>query len=103
MPTNDSTAEKATVPRGAARIAVDTNGHTHWFPGAAKDRRVFITDGRDVLETHDLRDLADAGALDAPTPRAWVDAFDTDAAGIATDLLAGSLFDQLADAMEAAQ
>lgn len=101
MQRNEAHAEKHTVPRGAARIATDTNGHTHYFAAAVKDRRVFIADGREVLETHDLTELADAGALDEPTPRQWVDEFGRDCAGIASDLLTGSLVDQLADAMAA--
>lgn len=99
MQRNDTQPEKDTVPRGAARIAIDTNGHTHYFAAGVKDRRVFIADGREVLETHDLTELVAEGALDEPTPRQWVDEFDATAAGIDTDLLTGSVFEQLGEAM----
>ncbi|MFC7076123.1 hypothetical protein [Haloarcula halophila] len=69
------------------------------------DRRVFICDGDDVLEVHDLDTLAAAGVLepvtydgesyDATTPRAWVEAWAADCGGWAGVRLDESLVGQL--------
>jgi len=94
MPTNDNVPSRVGRP---ASLSTRTATRT----GSPARRRTGASSSPTAASCS--KDLADAGAIDAPTPRAWVDAFDADAAGIATDLLAGSLFDQLADAMEAAQ
>lgn len=98
--TDATQCEKRTVPRGATRIGIDTNGNTHWFAGAVKDRRVFIADGEEILETHDLRELVTEGVLDVDTPRAWADEFEAHAVGFETLQLGNSLVDQLAQALE---
>lgn len=74
------------LPHGHAAIGLDDNGIEHRMSTAAHDDRVFLLDGDDVVETHDLGELADAGALTgtmhdgrwyaADTPRAWVAAWD---------------------------
>lgn len=100
MTNYDSTPEKRTVPYGATTLAVDTNGHTHYFAPAVKDRRVFIAADDTVLETHDLDNLVREGVLADATPRAWVEAFDRDCAGFDTIHLGESLVDQLAAAFD---
>ncbi|MFC6977058.1 hypothetical protein ACFQL1_23815 [Halomicroarcula sp. GCM10025709] len=103
--TQSSSQERTGLPYGTALIGIDTNGHEHRFAGAVADHRVFICDGSEVLEVHDLDALAAAGVLepvtydgepyDATTPRAWIEAWAADCGGWSEVRLDESLVGQL--------
>jgi hypothetical protein len=92
-------------------IGTDANGNDHRFAGNVIDHRVFICDGDEVLEVHDLEALAADGVLEpttykgelygAVTPRAWVAAWAADCCGWSAVRLGESLVDQAARVMNA--
>jgi hypothetical protein len=108
--TQSNPQERTGLPYGTTLIGTDTNGHEHRFAGAVTDDRVFICNAGEVLEVHDLAELADEGILTpathdgelyaADSPRAWVEAWRTDCCGWSTVRLGESLVEQAVRVMD---
>ncbi|WP_336358944.1 hypothetical protein [Haloarcula sp. CGMCC 1.6347] len=108
--TQSNPQERTGLSYGTTLIGTDTNGHEHRFAGAVTDHRVFICNADEVLEVHDLAELADKGVLTlathddglygATTPWAWVAAWASACCGWSEVRLGESLVDQAVRVMD---